>query len=718
VKKPKPRLRSFKGGKSIFDQPIYFVPFIVIFTALGVFLLNKSHGLSPSISSAAESGVLASGASIANDQNASGGKYVLFGGGLKLTGLDSTIRANWTPSNAASVKWQVISTWTGDGNTANGSKLVGSKVLGPTSAVADMNGLATGAQFTIKLQTMDANGTLSPAIGASTSTVAQAPMQNAAYFDNFDRPDGMMDSSYYDIRTWSGYGDTDQIYDSKTAFTMEHHWHMELIESQGQGGVLVRPRVPASLTNTDGSPHTATMQTEVDMPFSQMAHGKWWEIHLSQDIPKDAFAFGSNGGNELDNSIMFTITGRGGDTNNNRANSYNVADIQVNSNGQSFNFSGNVYNITPANVRVPVVVKVSPTSVSMIINGQTAVNGSGFTLPFNKGWWSFSDTNYRSGFIEQDNPLQGNHFTNDLSHWDMIQYDGPTGSINPVVKTYLQPTCSGFVYIEYHNVHNCPDIIGGGTSASVPLTIPAGDDLSKVNSATITFTGPIPNGVNTTLNGQPLHNFPAHDTGDTMDPLSSYTLTGAQLSLLKNGTNTVGFSTSGVVPYDGLSQVELEVVYNIPRTMPDASQQDFTPRLTATANDIRVDHIKGDTQMVKTGTTYIYSTGANTPINYTIQQLNANANAWFSITSPTSGTVLPVPGGGQLIPVNYSIDFSKFVQPDDQEQGIPAVIKFSGGSMPMYIAVLAVKDWLSSPMQMAGPPVYNQTTFNTSALNL
>ena len=49
-----------------------------------------------------------------------------------------------------------------------------------------MNGLATGVPFTIKLQNMSGTGSLSTVAMNTANTVAQKPMANAAYFDNFD----------------------------------------------------------------------------------------------------------------------------------------------------------------------------------------------------------------------------------------------------------------------------------------------------------------------------------------------------------------------------------------------------------------------------------------------------------------------------------------------------------------------------------------------------
>ena len=634
---------------------------------------------------------------------------------LKLTGLDSTIVANWTAPTDPNVKWQVISAWTGDGNTADGSQLVGSKVLGPTSNVADMNGLATGVPFTIELQNMSSTGSLSTVATNTANTVAQKPIANAAYFDNFDEDtDGPLDSNYYDVREWPGtYSDTTNIPDAHQSFVMERHFHNEVIESQGQGGTMVRARVPGQLTNADGSNRTMTFETEADMPPVQMAHGKWWGIHFSEYPPSSAYLLSPNSGNGDPNSIMFSISGFNSNYGNNRANHYNTPVISVNAGGTSTSVNGTSGFFSPVNVRVPVVIKLSRTSAEMFINGVSVDKMTGFNLPFTTGYWSIEDGNYRSALIEQDNPTQAPNDTNDLSHWDMFEFDGPTGSYNPVAKTYIQPGCSGDVSMNYHVVNGCaPFLTGSATSATVNLNIP--DDVTKIRSAKLLFNGPLPNAMTVTMNGKALDTFPVNDPGDTADTLNSYDLTSAQIAQLKTGTNSFAFQTKGVVSYTGVSQLELETVYNQPRTIA-SPPQDFTPRLTATTNTMRIDHIAG-TANVMTGTTYIYSTGADTPISYNISQINPAANAWFTITSPTSGTVVPVPSGGQLVPINFSIDFSKFTQPSDPGQGIPVIIKFTGGSMPMYIGIDAVKDQITSAIPIAGPFVYNETVFKPCSL--
>jgi hypothetical protein len=665
------------------------------------------------------------------------GGYIIYesfaattGTGLTLTPLDSTIRANWTAPTDTSVAWQVISAWTGDGDTANGSKLVSSKVVGKTANVADMNGLRSGDTFTIKLQSMDANGTLSAPITATAATDPQSPISNAAFFDNFNAaPNGNLDSNYYDVRSWSTYGDTAEILETRKAFVSERHFHTSVIESIGQGGIMVRPRVPATLTNADGSPRVSTFEFEVDVPPVQAGHGKWFELHLSKDLPSSHEDFGATDINDkMPNNIRFAI-----DRQTDKSPAYNVPNIQVNVDGVNRIFVGNKSLFTPGNVRVPVVIKVSPTYAAMIVNGVTEVETTSnyyvrtatgvnapYTLPFTVGHWTLGDVNYRSGYdgsVDATMP-QGPTITNELSHWDMIQWDGSAGSYNPVVKTYLQPavggkSCDGFVAMLYQEMPNCPPFMFDNDKyAKVNLNIPASDDVSKIRSAKLLFNGPLRQGMSVKVNGSALTTFaPRPNDENKIQYLNSYDFTPAQIAQLKNGDNAFEFNTTGLIPYIGVSQLELEVVYNQPRTIGNPPQ-DFMPMFGVTASNFRYDKLIGQPDSVMSGTSFLYAMGSNVPHNYTIQQINPDANAWFSLTTPTSGSLSPVPLGGQIVPISWNIDFSKFTSPpEDADAGKPAIIKISGGAMDVYIGVLAVKD------QNTVGPNYMSLAFNSSVFN-
>jgi hypothetical protein len=65
-----------------------------------------------------------------------------------------------------------------------------------------------------------------------------------------------------------------------------------------------------------------------------------------------------------------------------------------------------------------------------------------------------------------------------------------------------------------------------------------------------------------------------------------------------------------------------------------------------------------------------------------------------------------------MVPISWAVDFSKFTQPSvDQDVGRPAVIKISGGSMDVYIGIVAVKN------QNTSAPNYTTFTFNSSTFN-
>ena len=640
---------------------------------------------------------------------------------LTLLGLDSTIRANWTASKDPDTKHQVVSVWTGDGISKNGSKLISSKVVGATANTADLNGLRTGDTFTVKVQSRDVNDVLSTPATATAKTDQQFPIKNASYFDNFNESmhGTPMNPDYYDVRTWSGYGDTFGIDNSITAFNGERHFHGQVIESQGQGGVMIRTRVPASLVNDDGSPRVITFQTEVDLPPLQSVHGKWFEIHFSQNPAGTHALYGSSGGAKWSNDVSFQMV-----ANSCSGTQRNTASIMVNVNGDEKAYCTNPeQQFSPVNVRVPVVLKVSKTSAEMYINGKKVGQASGFNLPFDSGYWSVIDANYRSGYdgtYDNTYPTVTNH----LSHWDMIQFDGPAGSYSPVAKTYIQAGCSGVVVTEYHGIRDCPAVITqGGNQGNATINITNTDDLSKLRSVKLLFNGPHQNPMAISINGQPLVNLPKRvDNIDTQEQLNYYTLTKSQFSLLKAGVNTISFSGSiaGSNNWNVISQVELETIYNIPRTY-DNPEQMFMPMLLVTNNDNRIDHLPGQPNIM-TGSTWVYASGSDEITNYSVSQINPDASPWFTITSPTSGTVKPLTSGGKLVPINYSIDFSKFTQPSQlggadsaDGMGIPALLKITGGMAPVYASVLAVKDQRDTPITTAQ---YNmtETVFNKESL--
>lgn len=732
--------------KKLFDavhkrnlKPLFFIG---VFAIIGTVLLLKSNAATPFASVEPENGSCSGNVTAISDTTASGGKSVQFGtpGGcasaLSLTGLDTTIRANWVAPTDPGVKWQVASAWTGDGNPGNGSKLVGSKVLSATANVADMNGLRTDETFTIKIQNMNSSGVLSEPITATATTTAQSPIANAAYFDNFnDATIGPLNSNYYDVRATGTvqYSDTANLPDTRIAFAAERHFHGQVIESQGQGGIMIRSRVPATLANNDGSPRTMTFQTEVDMPPIQggttTEHGKWFEIHFSRDIAGTSDTFGATAAESMPNAIRFAI-----DRQPECGSKPNTGSIRVNIDGRDTAYCGdNIQHFSPGNVRVPVVIKLSQTSAELFINGKSAAKATGFKLPFTKGYWTILDSNYRSAY-DGTNHASFPTITNSLTHWDMMQFDGPAGSYNPVVKTYIQNGCSGFVIVDYHSIRNCAPIIDVlGSSGNTTVNIPAGDDLSKLRSVKMQFSGSHNKPVSITMNGKPLVTLPA-STGDisnsTQSHMNEYEFTAAQMAQLQQGNNTFGFSSDlSNNNYNVLAQLELEAIYNIPRTISNPVQ-DFMPMLGVTNSNMRYDHIVGQPNIV-TGTTYVYASGADMPTNYNIEQINRGeagnvskpgAATWFSIQSPTSGSIKPLPAGGQLIPINFTIDFSKYVTPSTGDNadsapamGVPAVLKITGGAQPVYVAILAVKDQITSPIPVVNY-TFNENIFNRAAL--
>src|SRR5215472_10809811 len=258
---------------------------------------------------------------------------------LQTTGLNSTVRVNWTPATGASVAFQLLSIW-------DGATLMGEKVLAATATAADGNGLQSGHTYTVAVQTLGANGRLSAPVTAYGSTDPQSPMRNAVFFDNFDEAGpGPLDPNYFDVREREGATTPDNVDDRARVFVSEHHFHTELISGEGDAAVDITPRGMFDFANRVG-----TFQFEVDMAAVQSIPGKWFEIHLSRHAPTDAQFFGIalNQDATYPDDLTFTVARPLNATN---PSDVQAASIGVNSGGFRKTFVGRSNNFTPHNVR-------------------------------------------------------------------------------------------------------------------------------------------------------------------------------------------------------------------------------------------------------------------------------------------------------------------------------------------------------------------------------
>jgi hypothetical protein len=588
--------------------------------------------------------------------------------GLQLQGLDSTIRANWTPSNDPNMAWQVVSFW--DGGT-----LVGSKVVSKSAVAVDANGLQSNHTYTLKVQSMDGSGALSNPLQLNGSTDEQSPIRNAAFFENFDdSPHGDLDSNYFDVRTSEKNAPSGASLDKRLVFNDQRHFHTQMIGGENHAGVIIRPRVPFDFTN-----RTGTFQFEVDMPPTQNITGKWFEINLTKDIAARQGEFGAfeADSGQFPNSIEFAIHHRDAPIGSpaTDANGYNLPMISVNINGTRQQFFGTLGEYSPTNVRVPVVLHISQTSAEMLINGQSVVKASGFILPFTRGNWTIA---HRSSYSNR--LFDGGYappMLLQLIHWETIQFDGPDGSFNPVVRTYIQPGCDGLVNYDAFDtsILGCPTFSG----ANQAITLNIADNVSQARSARLLFNSPASNGGGTvTVNGTQLRlSPPALPSEQTVSYLS------VPVSALRQGTNQVVFNTNA-----SLAQVELEVVYSQARVIGNPPVTPM-PEIALTTNNFMVQHLTTDPP-IHTIRTFVYSQGSADALPYTAAVL-AGSN-WLTIASGGAGTVQSIPAGGAIIPIVMNVDATKIpvttnTDADGQQVGI---IKVTGGYMPAYIGVLAV----------------------------
>ena len=161
---------------------------------------------------------------------------------VRVVGLDSTLHVTWTPAEHPDAAWQLMTVWDGD-------TLQQSKVASKTATVVQANGVTPGKAYTVTLQTMAADGRLSPGATIAATVDPQPPMPNAAFFDNFNGAHGLLDGDKYDVRTTvaafeDGNNAEPNRLDLRRVFNSEQHFHTQLINAAGKGGIIIRPRVP------------------------------------------------------------------------------------------------------------------------------------------------------------------------------------------------------------------------------------------------------------------------------------------------------------------------------------------------------------------------------------------------------------------------------------------------------------------------------------------
>jgi hypothetical protein len=569
---------------------------------------------------------------------------------------------------------------------------------------------------------MDAAGNLPNPVTASATTDAQPPLPNVAFFDNFNASlDGDLGPNRFDVRMHSTVGDTDEVFDSKLAFHSERHWHTLLIESQGQGGILVRPRVPVDFTN-----RTLTVEFEVDLPPVQSdIHDKWFEVQVSNALPASSESSGVHW-RDWPRTVTFgaySSVEAGLPFNANKVQrpfiAVNVDQPVTTDPGQSsvdipLFFQGPSPRYTPPNVRVPIVLKLSQSSAQLTINGVTAVMATGFSLPWSRGHLAFLHKNYRTGVIDAQ-PMTPKEVLQ-LLHWDTIQYDGPPGSFNPVVKAYIQPGCRGTVYIYSQGFRTCPAFLDFAHLPPASLSVAIPDDVTQASRARLLFNGAL----TVSVNGHALTTFPPPG-GSTETTLNSYELTPAQLAFLATGNNAFVFSGSGV-QFPGLTQFELEVIYNQPRVIGNPPLMPM-PMLSFTDQNFRFDCLQNDPNPVKTITTLLYSLGSAPPVNYTLSLVFPTPQpAWLQILSPLTGTVTSPVLGGALVPVQLRVHCNQFPNLPDPQLGMPVILRADGGAMPAYMTMLPVKAGFASSPQLINGGLggyggnYNELVFNKAAI--
>jgi hypothetical protein len=574
---------------------------------------------------------------------------------LKTTGLNSTLRANWTPASDSRVAWQLMSFW-------DGTTLVGEKVLAATASAADGNGLVPDRSYTVAVQSMTAAGALSTPATVAGSTDGQSAMANSVFFENFDgSAAGPLDPNYFDVRLREGSTTPEGVGDRARAFVSEHHFHTELISGEGDAAITIRPRGIFDFANRVG-----TFQFEVDMAAVQSIPGKWFEIHLSRHAPTDAQFFGlaADNNDTYPDDLSFSVSRPLNATNPDDVQS---ATIAIDSGGVQKTVVGRTNNFTPKNVRVPVVLKVSTTSAEMLINGVSAVRATGFTLPFTRGGWTIT----HRAFYAPRSPSFPAYLQ--VIHWQTVQFDGPDGSFSPARKTYLAPGCPG-QKVALH--FDCT------VDANAPLSIDIPEAVGGIASARLLFNpfdaGGCDHGaytVNAVVNGHSIA-VPTQPATPAAQGEHCYDQNLASVDIppgwLTQGGNVVKLARQA-------DQVEIEVAFKSPRVIPHPAAV-AAPLIGVTNDNLLTGNPAGASAVDLT--TYLFVQDANAPIDFTVANRTGALTPWLSLVTPTSGTLRPIATGGSLVPITVRIDFSKATKAPGNV--VPGILQVTGN---VYIAV-------------------------------
>jgi hypothetical protein len=609
---------------------------------------------------------------------------------LSIVPLDNSLHVNFTPSNSPGVVYHVASAWI-DGTQQQ------SKITGAHSTAIQLNGLTTGHTYTVLVQAMDSSGALSAPATSSATTQEQYPMPNSVFFDNFDVPAGPLNSDLYDVRISEGADQrpTDlDLAEKFQAFVNEGHFHTQMIGSVERGELYIRPRVPFDFTN-----RTGTFQTEVDdAPVQHGGAGKWWEVHLVSSLPWSAEELGAGRGDDLRNSIEFSLR-ESGDI----GPVVNVPVITVNRNGNMTEFTGNATVASPTNIRMPLVLHVSHNQAVMEINGVPVVTATNINLPFDTGYWLLAHRTWYSGrdVTTQPQALQ-------LVHWDTIQYDGPDGSTPNNVKAYLEPGCPGEIVNVGFTIRGCDAFQFGSTRNTYSVAYQLRESASDARFAQVVFNGYSDNRkLDISINGHVTHDVPVKDCRGPEgycggEVINTFVFPVSWLRQL----NLVSFTGAARNDAQVLAP-ELEITYNTPRPVPAQMGDMPMPMIAATSMNMRVDRLNSDARFI-TATTDIYSLGSSFPLNYTAHVI---AGSRFLSVSPEAGELdSPLYNGGVR---HLTLTFDGDVRTDDDcEVG---VIRVDGGVMPVYIAAM----WCNSgartrPVFMPTPPL--NTNFNRDAI--
>lgn len=328
----------------------------------------------------------------------------------------------------ATITWDGYAAWGPSPSPAGvgGYKVTFGRAGGPRTSfltqypAANVQPLTPGTIYDVDVQSVAFDGKLSaPAtttVASDSRRVDALRAQMTGFFDDFNRPEGAVDATKWNVATSLCSDPT------MSGMFINAQFHTHSIGADAacdRGEVVSRPRAAFEFSN-----RTGTIAFDFDGSFDRDE----WYLDLLPELSDITGHVAIDGGTPESPATMLRL-----DLSNNvlrvqLAAGDGVLREVVNSNDLR------TYGIqTVPNVRLPWLVKLSQAHIAVTIAGKTVVD-SAIRLPFSTATVQFTMFNYNSA---KENKPQS------LQHWDTFGFDGPapavvTHSYAPAAAAYTQ----------------------------------------------------------------------------------------------------------------------------------------------------------------------------------------------------------------------------------------------------------------------------------------